>query len=314
MKKLCYPAILILFFCPPGNAQQTATIDQIGNNNQVMIEQIGFENAVNVIQKVSNSVSLIEQNGSRNEAFQLNSSFDVYNAYKQQITQKGYRNEASQNHLAGNNLGMQKITQTGNWNLASQVTTADASSAIISQAGNYNNAEEKILWPSNRGEATISQDGNHNNSLILIAGNQSRSQEDKATIISNGSYNGSNTQPVSILLVGDNHSATIEQGREGMISNNTAAINLVNPLNSNSDTGSNAKISQENGGNNTAYITSIGLNNGKSDINQDGDADRLQINQYGANHYGELNVFGSGLGGIITQTGNGSIVKVTRTN
>lgn len=297
--------LLLAVVCLYG--QQSVKVDQAGINNEIIIEQLGQNNQADVIQRVNNSTSAVEQSGSNNEVYQLNSAKSSGYINDQYITQTGNNNRAVQIGLNGTGYGVQQINQTGYSNYASQLRRGDASSAYITQIGSRNEAEEKIFAASDHAKATIIQDGNSNTTRIHIEGSQALSGEDKATIETHGNNNGNFFDGVSINLVGDNHTARIYQGRDGDVNNNQASINLIGNF-SNAETGSNATISQESGNNNSARINSIGINNGKT-------TDKgLEIVQQGSNNFGELNVFGSGLEGSIIQLGNNMSVRVTRTN
>ena len=307
MKPRHFFVLIVLFGAACLYGQQSVNVDQAGMNNEIIIEQLGQNNQADVIQRVNNSTSQVEQTGSNNEVYQLNSANSSGYINDQYITQTGNNNRAVQMGLNGTGYGVQQITQTGFNNYASQLRRGDASSAYITQLGTRNEAEEKIFAASDHAKATIIQDGNDNTDRIHIEGSQALSGHDKAIIETHGNDNGRLIDAVSINLVGDNHTARIYQGLEGDVNSNQASINLVGNF-SNAATGSNATITQEYGNNNSARINSVGISNGTSTENG------LEIVQHGSNNLGELNVFGVGLEGSIIQLGNNMTVRVTRTN
>ncbi len=155
-------------------------------------------------------------------------------------------------------------------------------------------------------DVKVEQDGNNNEILV----NQS------------GLFN-----KINVLQRADNSRSVINQDGTG---------NVITQINENSDSGAitkqkvvqdgdynysrididgaqtlsdyNTTISQEYGNGNEAQITSIGMKNGSNSEND------LLIQQHGSNNYGDLQVYGMGLGGSIIQTGDNMSVTVIRTN
>ncbi len=307
MKLLKFIIVLIFTVTLHLYAQYDVKVEQDGNNNEILVNQSGLFNKINVLQRTDNSRSVINQDGTGNVIAQINENSDSGAITKQKVVQDGDFNYASQVSLKGTGWGEQRIHQTGSYNNATQLRLGDVSSAIITQAGNNNNASENLWIHAENATAKIIQDGDYNYSRIDIDGSQALADYNAALIETHGNSNGCECSPVRINLVGDNHSAKILQGTKGDIDNNNAVIRLVG-IYSNADTGNKATISQEYGNGNEAQITSIGMQNGSNTENG------LLIQQQGSNNYGDLQVYGMGLGGSIIQIGDNMSVRVIRTN
>lgn len=128
----------------------TATITQVGDSNASDISE-GVDNFVKIDQSGSDHKATIAQTGNSNDADITQDG----NGDTATITQTGDLNDAD-------------ITQTGDNNVATIGQTGNDHYADIDQSGNFNNTE--VTQATSYNKATIDQSGNYNKAIVNQSG------------------------------------------------------------------------------------------------------------------------------------------------
>lgn len=209
MKKLIFLFAMVLAVSM-AIAQNTSDTKQIGDLNQITVEQTGSGNLVGRLATPSSDVTFSSQTGDENEATVTQSGTDNTAFFEQGISYKypGTLSGDGENFGNGNEV---TVSQTGAKNLAWTYSLGNENIVSVTQSGNgtvddYNSAGS-WLW-GNSNFATQSQTSGIGNYSYVAA----NSSENEATINQVGTDNEGTTSQGWIGYLGHNgNTATILQ-------------------------------------------------------------------------------------------------------
>lgn len=218
--------------------QNMVSVSQVGKGLEASVVQIGNNNQADVDQHGLIHEAMIRQAGDHNQA-SIDHSQTWTRRFDTEIIQTGSHNQSvsiAHNQGTYNAVAraVSRITQTGDWNEASQLLVVGASGpridAVIEQSGDRNYAMQEGLNVRNRVYLTIVQEGSDNQAAQLSGHrnvvaetyqtgdfNEAMTFQEgyvlEAIITQNGSMN-----DASVSQTGDFHSASVIQTGTGNIS------------------------------------------------------------------------------------------------
>ncbi|MDZ7659863.1 curlin repeat-containing protein [Fodinibius sp.] len=297
MKKLFAITFMVLFSVTMTYGQNDAETEQIGDNNEVTVAQVGSNNATAYqgTQKYSSSpVAVAEGNKA---AITQDGSFEAFVIQGDAGTALNSNSSIDQSGIDGYAAILQGVYNGG-------TAVSTNASVVQEESGNIAQIRQGLGGTTEGGSASMTQTGSGNTGIIYQGVQaQSSSLDNTATLTQNGNNNSSTTifQGSMMSLAGPGSGA-------GTAEDNTGTI--IQNGNSNGTNGDGVRINQGiNGGsafNNTGYILQDGdLNNaivnqgvGNNMLSEDSDA---SIYQYSDSNVASVDQAGNNNSATITQ-------------